>query len=442
MPTDPREIGDPDLTRCHDASQRPGGKRTQLRRSRARPRRRGARLRHAHQHQGHGGGPIRGRGGRADGRADTPSRARPGRPQSTPPSPWSTRSPARRSSPPRSPTWARSPRSSTKAPIPVFADIDPVTGNVTADVGRRRPLRSHACDHRHAPVRQPVPIWTGSWRSPHGPGVPVIEDSAQAYLAADARRAGRHGRRLRLFSLAAGQAHHLGEGGFVVTDDADARPRGAHLRQQGVALRRAQPRPRVPRPELPDHRAAGRGRARPAAPSSTGNVAHRRAIADRARRGAGRRRGHHLPGRRAGRRARLLAVLRSTSIATSSPVVPTRSPRLCVRRASPSAPRYIQKPAFRCRVFAEQNTFGDEPLAVHACPAGGGRLLPERFPGTFAFLDSVLVLPLTSATSPSTSRSSRTACAPPWRRRGRRTWRDGDPAAHGPGRSGRNRRHR
>ena len=58
-----------------------------------------------------------------------------------------------------------------------------------------------------------------------------------------------------------------------------------------------------------------------------------------------------------------------------------------------SAPRYIQKPAFACRVFTEQRTFGPEPLALHARAARGGGLCAERFPGTFAFLDRVLVLP-------------------------------------------------
>ena len=58
-----------------------------------------------------------------------------------------------------------------------------------------------------------------------------------------------------------------------------------------------------------------------------------------------------------------------------------------------SAPRYIQKPAFACEIFREQRTFGSEPLAVHAGPAGGGRLRPRAFPGTYEGLDAMLVLP-------------------------------------------------
>ena len=62
-------------------------------------------------------------------------------------------------------------------------------------------------------------------------------------------------------------------------------------------------------------------------------------------------------------------------------------------RGIASAPRYIQKPAFRCEVFADQRHVRHQPLAVHAGPAGGRRLLAERFPGTFAALEQVLVLP-------------------------------------------------
>jgi len=59
----------------------------------------------------------------------------------------------------------------------------------------------------------------------------------------------------------------------------------------------------------------------------------------------------------------------------------------------PSAPRYIKKPAFQCGVFVDQKTFGTSryPFTLASAEALDYRV--ERFPGTFQFLDRVLVLP-------------------------------------------------
>lgn len=58
-----------------------------------------------------------------------------------------------------------------------------------------------------------------------------------------------------------------------------------------------------------------------------------------------------------------------------------------------SAPRYIQKPAFRCQVFAEQRTFGQSrwPFTLAGPEAVDYR--DERFPGAWGGLARVLVLP-------------------------------------------------
>jgi dTDP-4-amino-4,6-dideoxygalactose transaminase len=60
----------------------------------------------------------------------------------------------------------------------------------------------------------------------------------------------------------------------------------------------------------------------------------------------------------------------------------------------PSSPRYIAKPAFRCGVFADQKTFGDSRWPFTLARPETVDYSAERFPGTFAFLDSVLVLSL------------------------------------------------
>ncbi len=58
-----------------------------------------------------------------------------------------------------------------------------------------------------------------------------------------------------------------------------------------------------------------------------------------------------------------------------------------------SAPRYIQKPAFACRVFTEQRTFGDSRWPFTLARPDAVDYRSERFPGTYSFLDNVLVLP-------------------------------------------------
>jgi perosamine synthetase len=60
----------------------------------------------------------------------------------------------------------------------------------------------------------------------------------------------------------------------------------------------------------------------------------------------------------------------------------------------PSSPRYIAKPAFRCGVFAEQKTFGSSRWPFTLARPETVDYSVERFPGTFGFLDTVLVLSL------------------------------------------------
>jgi dTDP-4-amino-4,6-dideoxygalactose transaminase len=59
----------------------------------------------------------------------------------------------------------------------------------------------------------------------------------------------------------------------------------------------------------------------------------------------------------------------------------------------PSAPRYIQKPAFQCLVFREQRTFGQSRFPFTLARPEAVDYRSERFPGTTAALDGVLVLP-------------------------------------------------
>jgi len=58
-----------------------------------------------------------------------------------------------------------------------------------------------------------------------------------------------------------------------------------------------------------------------------------------------------------------------------------------------AAPRYIQKPAFECEVFQRQRTFGASRWPFTLARPEALDYRPCRFPGVFAALDSILVLP-------------------------------------------------
>lgn len=58
-----------------------------------------------------------------------------------------------------------------------------------------------------------------------------------------------------------------------------------------------------------------------------------------------------------------------------------------------SAPRYIQKPAFACQVIAEQRTFGNSRFPFTLARPEAVDYAKEKFPGTYKGLERVLVLP-------------------------------------------------
>ena len=183
-----------------------------------------------------------------------------------------------------------------------------------------------------------------------------------------------------------------GEGGLVVSSDPDARAADPALREQGLAVRRDRARSRVPRAQLAHERAAGRGRQRAA----------RQARRRRSRNASPWRTSSHAtwPACRASRRRSCATTMsqrggstRCTSTRQSIPGGPAALAAELRVGGIASAPRYIQKPAFACRVFTEQRTFGDSRWPFTLARPEALDYAPERFPGTFAFLDSVLVLP-------------------------------------------------
>jgi dTDP-4-amino-4,6-dideoxygalactose transaminase len=67
--------------------------------------------------------------------------------------------------------------------------------------------------------------------------------------------------------------------------------------------------------------------------------------------------------------------------------------RLLRDKGISSAPRYIQKPAFMCEVFAQQRTFGNSRYPFTLARPEAVNYDRCRFPGTFKALEDILVLP-------------------------------------------------
>jgi dTDP-4-amino-4,6-dideoxygalactose transaminase len=113
---------------------------------------------------------------------------------------------------------------------PVFCDIDPVTLNLDpADVADRVTPRTKAVVAVHL-FGRPAPID----RLP--PGIPVIEDAAQAFGATltDGRRAGAAGSAGTFSFYPSKNLFALGDGGLVVTSSAELADRVRLLRTHGT----------------------------------------------------------------------------------------------------------------------------------------------------------------------------------------------------------------
>ncbi|MHB8146351.1 MAG: DegT/DnrJ/EryC1/StrS family aminotransferase [Vulcanimicrobiaceae bacterium] len=278
-----------------------------------------------------------------------------------------------------------------QATIPVFADVDPLTCNVTA-----RTIEAAISDRTRAivvthlfgnPCEMDAIVALAQER-----GLPLVEDCAQAYGATYAgRHVGTFGT-IGCFSLQQGKHITCGEGGIVVTDD-DAIARRMYLFI---------------------NKAWGYGDANPdhyflalnyRLSELQGAVAHAQM----------RKLERNIAVRR--ERAEELTELLRLVPGIGTPVIPVRGvhsywkyairidaqiypggppafAKLLRDSNVTSVPRYIQKPSFMCEVFQKRRTFGNSefPFSIARPQAVDYRL--ERFPGTIEGLAHVLVLPL------------------------------------------------
>lgn len=274
--------------------------------------------------------------------------------------------------------------------IPVFADVDPRSYNITAaSVEACLSERTRAIIATHLfgnPCEMNEILELAASHN-----LPVIEDSAQAFLAEyDGMMIGTIGN-IGCFSLQQGKHITCGEGGLVVTDD-DALAR---------------------RMFLYINKAWGYGDAKPdhyflalnyRMNELTGAVALAQlpkldaSVASRIE--------------MAGRLTELLQGLAGIETPWIGPksvhtywkyclrvdkdIVPDGAVGLATslkKRGIASAPRYIQKPAFMCEVFAEQRTFGNSRFPFTLARPAAIDYDRKNFTGTFEALESVLVLP-------------------------------------------------
>jgi perosamine synthetase len=274
--------------------------------------------------------------------------------------------------------------------IPVFADVDPVTGNITPEaVSASLSERTKAIIVTHlfgnpADVEAIVEIAEPL-------GIPVVEDAAQAFGASvSGRPAGTIGA-IGCFSLQQGKHITTGEGGLVATSDP------AHARRIRLFVNKAWPYGEA----APDHEFLAlnyrmselQGAVGLAQLDGLGEVVRKRT-----------------------EMASLLTDLIGDVWGIAPPTATEGSVhsywRYCLtidRDVIPggpdamaaalrsydvaSAPRYVRKPAFECRVFTDQRTFGESRWPFVLARPEAVDYSPDLFPGTYDALASMLVLP-------------------------------------------------
>jgi perosamine synthetase len=274
--------------------------------------------------------------------------------------------------------------------VPVFADVDPRTGNVTGPtVEDRINDRTRAIVATHL-FGNPAPM-PAITRVARRHGVPVIEDCCQAYLArSQGRTVGTLGT-VACFSLQQGKHITTGEGGLVVTGD------DALARRIRLFVNKAWPYGE----QDPDHEFLALNSRMSELQGAVGRAQlDKLAPAVEARRRSAARLTDRLSG---------LDGIDPPSIAPGDehsywryplrvdtgqfPDGPDGLARELKDHGIVSTPRYVRKPAFQTAVIAEHRTFGSSRYPFSLARAEAVDYAPARFPGTFDFLSSVLVLP-------------------------------------------------
>jgi perosamine synthetase len=274
--------------------------------------------------------------------------------------------------------------------IPVFADVDPETCNVTAaTIERAISNRTKAVVVTHL-FGNPCEM-TAIMRLCRSRNIAVIEDCAQAFGARHAGQlVGTFGD-IGCFSLQQGKHITTGEGGLVVTANA------GYARRMFLFINKAwgygDPQPDHYFLALNYRMTELHGAVAVAQLDKLRESVERRVTL-----------ANELSGLLAGLPGISTPVVRPGDLHTSwkyclnvdSSAISGGAVGLGAalkQRGIFSAPRYIQKPAFACEVFVKQRTFGESRWPFTLARPEAVDYSPDRFPGTYAGLDRVLVLP-------------------------------------------------
>ena len=277
--------------------------------------------------------------------------------------------------------------------IPVFADVDPVSLNVTPEtVAARMTPRTRAIVATHL-FGNPCDV-AGIVRVAAAHGIPVIEDCAQAYLATqDGRLVGTIGT-IGVFSLQQGKHMTTGEGGIAITAD-PALARWMTLFSD-KAWGYGDPDPDhyflALNYRMTDLQGAV---ARAQLAKLDGVVARRQASAARLSERLANLPGLTLPAALPG----ATHVYWRYPLMVDPAVIDGGADALGGALKAQGvfcAPRYIQKPAFLCQVFTARKTFGQSQYPWASRVRDGGSDVtydPADYPDTMSALERVVVLP-------------------------------------------------
>lgn len=284
--------------------------------------------------------------------------------------------------------------------VPVFADVDPRTLNVTADTIRAQLTpRTRAIVVTHLfglPAELDAILALAADR-----GLPVIEDAAQAFGATFRdRKIGTWGT-LAAFSMQQGKHITTGEGGIVATDD-DALARKVFL-YVNKAWGYGDPKPDHYFPALNYRLTELQGAVALAQlPKLDGVVTARRAVAAALARELASVPGLHLPGdppHGAHSYWKFAFFVDPQVIAGGAVALGKRMQGDGVA----CAPRYIQKPAFECELFRDWSRSPVTAMPLQHNPRGKRPQPPfarADYPGAVRALDEVIVLPINERYEP------------------------------------------
>lgn len=274
--------------------------------------------------------------------------------------------------------------------IPVFADVDPRTWNVTAEtIEARISDRTKAIIVTHLfgnPCNMTEIVELAASR-----GIPIIEDCAQSFLAEhNGKKVGAIGS-VGCFSLQQGKHITTGEGGIVTTNDE------ALARRMFLFVNKAwgygDPQPDHYFLALNGRMCELQGAVAVAQLAKLQGIVQSRQAAA----------------------AKLTAKLQGLD-GIATPLIDSRNTHVywkyCLsvdgekvaggsvglakslkEKGIFSAPRYIQKPAFMCEIFQKQRTFGNSRFPFTLARPEAVDYDPSLFTGTYAGLEAVLVLP-------------------------------------------------